>query len=103
MPGGSNFYKDGGWNIICDLCGAQIKNTEAVKTWDNFYVCRFHKEVRNPQDFLRGVKENMSVPYTRSGGPELDANPHCSTTGRSGVAGYAMSGCAVASGPLFVV
>ena len=58
-------YADGEWNFYCDLCGRKAKSSTAMKTWDNHYVCRHHKEVRNPQDFLRGVKEHQSVPWTR--------------------------------------
>jgi hypothetical protein len=36
-----------------------------MKTWDNHWVCRHHKEVRNPQDFIKGVKDNQSVPWSR--------------------------------------
>jgi hypothetical protein len=63
--GDSTYYADGQWNVTCDLCAKKIKSSHAVKTWDNFYVCRHHKEVRNPQDYLRGVKDNQSVPFSR--------------------------------------
>lgn len=65
MMGDSTYLLEGGWNVTCDLCGKKIKNTDAVKSWDNFYNCRHHKEVRNPQDYLRGVRDNPSVPFTR--------------------------------------
>ena len=63
--GSSDRYADGDWNFFCDLCGRKEKSSMGVKTWDNHYVCRHHKEVRNPQDFIRGVKDNQSVPWTR--------------------------------------
>ena len=67
---GLTYYEDGGWNFTCDLCGASRKAGEGVKTWNNLYVCRHHKEKRNPQDFLRGVKDDQSVPWTRPDPPE---------------------------------
>ena len=63
--GSSDRYADGEWNFFCDLCGRKAKSSQGVKTWDNHYVCRHHKEVRNPQDFVRGVRDSQSVPWTR--------------------------------------
>lgn len=64
--GQNNYYASGQWNFICDLCGRPGKSGNAVKTWNNLWVCAHHKEARNPQDFLRGVKDNQSVPWSRS-------------------------------------
>ena len=61
----ADFWADGKWNFFCDLCGRKQKSSRAMKTWQGLYVCRHHKEVRNPQDFLRGVKDDQSVPWTR--------------------------------------
>lgn len=65
MTGKADFFADGQWNFYCDLCGAKTKSGEGTRTWDNFYVCKHHKEERNPQDFVRGVRENQSLPWTR--------------------------------------
>ena len=62
---GNNYYAKGQWNAYCDLCGKPAKSSSMRKTWDGFYVCAFHKEERNPQDFLRGVKDDQSVPWSR--------------------------------------
>ena len=59
------YYADGQWNITCDLCGKKAKSGDVEKTWDNQYVCKHHKEMRNPQDFLRGIRDNQSVPFSR--------------------------------------
>jgi len=61
----ADYFADGEWNFYCDLCGKKAKSSTAMKTWDNFRVCSHHKEKRNPQDFLRGVTDNPSVPWTR--------------------------------------
>jgi hypothetical protein len=61
----NTFYADGQWNVTCDLCGKKVKSSGVMKTWDNQYVCRHHKEERNPQDFLRGIRDNQSVPFSR--------------------------------------
>jgi hypothetical protein len=33
--------------------------------WDGLRVCKDCFEVRQPQDFVRGVKDNQSVPIAR--------------------------------------
>lgn len=101
--GRADFFANGDWNFTCDFCGAKNKNSNAMKTWDNFYVCKHHKEVRNPQDFLRGVKDDQTTPWNRPFRPPL-----CDTTSfpfidfctlqmRNAMAGYACPGCATPS------
>lgn len=68
--GTADFYADGEWNFFCDLCGRKEKSSKAMKTWDNFRVCHHHKEARNPQDFVRGVKDNQTVPWSRPEAPD---------------------------------
>ena len=63
--GNATYYQDGGWNVTCDLCGKKVKASETEKTWDNFYVCRSHKEERNPQDYLRGIRDVQTVAFSR--------------------------------------
>lgn len=96
MTGKADFYADGQWNFYCDLCGAKTKSSDAMKTWDNFMVCKHHKEARNPQDFIRGIKDRMSVPWTRPTAEDGDANPHCTTAGRNAIPGLGVAGCMVA-------
>jgi hypothetical protein len=95
MAGRADYWADGQWNFYCDLCGRKAKSSDGVKTWDSFYVCRHHKEVRNPQDFLRGVREKMSVPWTRP----LAVLPipyTCTLWGRSAYAEMGVADCAQA-------
>ena len=50
--------------------------------WDNCRVCYRCMEIRNPQDFVRGVPDNQAPPWTRptppptfaSGGTGSDEN-----------------------------
>lgn len=62
----STYFKKGDHNAICDRCGFKFKASQLRKTWDGFYVCQEDWEPRHPQDFLRGVKDDPSVPWTRS-------------------------------------
>ena len=64
--GQADFFKSGEFNFYCDLCGKKGKSGTAVKTWDGHYVCKSHKEIRNPQDFVRGVRETLALPWSRS-------------------------------------
>ena len=63
---GKTYFEAGSWNYFCDLCGKKGKSSDARKTWDGHRVCSHHNEVRNPQDFVRGVEDDQSVPWTRS-------------------------------------
>lgn len=90
-----SYFKSGEWNFICDLCGRTGKSSEAAKTWDNHYVCARHKEVRNPQDFLRGVIDNPSVPWTRTSPVDNFVPPSCTVEGVVAGPGYGMPGCMI--------
>ena len=52
----------GAWNARCDRCGWKFKNYELFKTWDGYYVDRECWEIRHPQDFVRGIPDDPSVP-----------------------------------------
>ena len=67
--GSNDRFVSGEWNFYCDLCGKKQKSGNGVKTWDGFRVCRSHKEARNPQDFVKGVKDDQSLPWSRHEAP----------------------------------
>ena len=94
---GQSFFAKGQWNFFCDLCGAKRKSSEGVRTWDNFYVCRSHKEARNPQDFVRGVVDNQRVEWTRPKPADtfVPAPVACTLAGSNAVPGYAVPGCSI--------
>lgn len=96
--GRADYYSSGDWNFRCDLCGAKRKSKDGRKTWDGHYVCAHHKEVRNPQDFLRGVKDNQSVPWSRPGGNDLFVPPpQCTLKTSNAIPGWGAPGCAIPS------
>lgn len=90
-------YADGEWNFYCDLCGKKQKSNQGVKTWDNHYVCQSHKEQRNPQDFVRGVKETLRVPWVRALAPDT-FQPSCDLRSSSPMADYGSADCATVGG-----
>lgn len=92
--GKADYYADGQWNFFCDFCGAKAKSGTAMKTWNGFYVCKHHKEARNPQDYLRGIRDNQSVPWTRPEKvPETFVPQTCTLKGSNAVPGWMIPGC----------
>lgn len=63
--GRSDFVKHGSWNVICDQCGMKRKASECRITWDNLYVCQGCWTPRHPQDFVKGVPDDQTVPIAR--------------------------------------
>lgn len=66
----TQYYKPGDWNAICDRCGFQYKASQLKKTWDGLMVCSKDWEPRQPQDFVKGVKDNQAVPWSRDEAPD---------------------------------
>lgn len=54
-------YIPGDYNVTCDYSGFKIKRSEARFTWDGLLVRKDLWEPRQPQDFVRGVKEDIAV------------------------------------------
>ena len=61
---GRDYYKHGDWNAICQICGFKFKASELRMEWDNLRVCRECWSPRQPQDFVRGVADIQSPPWT---------------------------------------
>ena len=59
-------WDNGGWNVICDVCGRQFKDNELQLRWDGFMVCSGDWEPRQPQDFVHGVADKQAPPFTRA-------------------------------------
>lgn len=87
-------YIKGDWNAICDVCGFEYKASELRLRWDGYLVCPEDWESRHAQDFIRTVKDDQSVPWTRPEGTDTFQEPTCTT--REAFAGAAITGCAIA-------
>lgn len=63
--GGRDYLDLGTWNAFCAYCGRKRKARELIID-DEFarglLVCREHRDLRHPQEFARGIKEDMTVP-----------------------------------------
>jgi hypothetical protein len=69
-------YIPGDWWVICDQCGRRTRSSKVTKRWDGLLV---HKdpnqgcyETRHPQDFVRPVKDNYPLPFTRTEPPDVE-------------------------------
>lgn len=63
--GRADYYAQGDWNVACSECGRKRKSRQMVRNWQGQYRCPEHNEPRQPQDFARGVKDDMSVPFVQ--------------------------------------
>jgi hypothetical protein len=60
------WYKFGSWNQFCQRCGKKTKAENITREWTGLLVCNVCLEERQPQDFVRGVPDDQSVPFTTS-------------------------------------
>ena len=69
--GRADLLRVGDYNAICDVCGRKFKFSALRQKWDNTWACSADWEPRQPQDYLRGIPDNMSVPLSRPDPPPL--------------------------------
>jgi hypothetical protein len=71
--GHADYYKSGTYNGICDRCGSKFKFSDLKLEWDGLYVCTANGcwEPRQPQDYVKGVRDDMSVPVSRPDQPAV--------------------------------
>jgi hypothetical protein len=63
--GRADYFAPGDWNVACSMCGRKRKASSLVRNWQGLYRCLEHNEPRQPQDFARGVKDIMTVPFAQ--------------------------------------
>jgi hypothetical protein len=69
-----DYLSDGDWNAQCALCGrkgkaSEMKQLEPGVPGGGLYVHSWHEYKRNPQDFARGIPDQMTPPWTQ---PQTD-------------------------------
>lgn len=69
--GRADYLAHGDYNVICDRCGFKYKASSCRMEWDNLFVCPECYEERQPQDFVRGLKDNQKVPIPRPEGEDV--------------------------------
>ena len=95
--GRADFLNLGDHNAQCFRCGFKRKAGELRKQWQGYWVCPEHWEPRQPQDFVKGVKDDQSVPWSQPDnwnfvGPSILL---CTLSGKSSVPELAQPNCAV--------
>lgn len=60
------WWTPGDWNALCDQCGRKFKSSMLRKRWDGMMVCEQDWETRHPQEFVRSVRDNHPLPWTRT-------------------------------------
>jgi len=59
-------YDKGNWIAMCDVCGRKYKASALTERWDGLMCCQDDWEIRQPQDFVRGVADTQIAPWLRS-------------------------------------
>lgn len=68
--GRADYLELGQWNAQCGLCGRKRKSGDMKQLPEGvpgagLYVCKEHNYERNPQDFVRGIPDMMTPPWTQ--------------------------------------
>ena len=100
--GRSDHYVPGDWNAQCFRCGMKRKAGELRKQWQGYWVCPEHWEPRHPQDFVRAIPDNPSVPWDQPDSWNYVGPVICTPAGTTALPGYATPGCAIPSKTLGV-
>jgi hypothetical protein len=58
-------YVPGDFYRICDRSGFKIRARRTQMEWNGLIVSDKFYEARQPQDFVKGVPDNQTVPYAR--------------------------------------
>jgi hypothetical protein len=92
QKGQADYYSDGDFNAYCSMCGRKRKASTMDRNWQGLYRCPVHNEARQPQDFVRGVKDDTSVPWAQI----LSDNDFvfiCSINTQCSLPGFGLPGC----------
>jgi hypothetical protein len=90
--GRADYLELGDWNASCFVCGGKRKASTMRRHWQGYWVCPEHWEPRHPQDFVKGVQDVQTVPWSQPKTDTFVQGALCSTY--SSIAGYAIAGCA---------
>ena len=77
-------YKAGDYWVICDKCGMKRYASECQMNWKNQFVCGPCFEPRHPQDFVKAIPDDQSVPIARPRAAITMGETTVSTTGNPG-------------------
>lgn len=63
-------FAPGQWKVVCDRSGMRVHSSETTKEWNRLNVCSKYSEERHPQEFVRGVMDDMAAPDARPPGED---------------------------------
>lgn len=100
--GAKDYYLHGDYNALCFECGFKFKASELKRHWQGYYVCDSCWEPRHPQDFVRGVPDEQTPPWTQPK-PEDTFVALCTPNSTTAYPGFAGPGCVIPGyiNPLF--
>lgn len=93
--GRADYLELGDWNAVCSMCGRKRKSSSLVRNWQGMWRCPEHNEARHPQDFVRGVQDVQTPPWTQPM-PADTFVAFCTPNGKTSIAGFAVAGCWIA-------
>ena len=96
MKGRYDYYAKGDWNATCYACGKKFKASMLRKTWQGYYACDECWEPRHPQDFVRGVADSQTPPWTQPRPADVFVEI-CTPNGSTAYPGAAIPNCVVPS------
>ena len=59
-----NRHKPGDWLYSCQRCGFTKYGSEIRQEWTGLRVCSKCWEPRHPQEFVRGLKDDIAPPFS---------------------------------------
>jgi hypothetical protein len=61
-----NGWRPGDWLYQCQRCGFTKYASQIKQGWTGLRVCSTCWEPRHPQEFVRGVRDDMAVPFANA-------------------------------------
>ncbi len=91
VKGRADYLEVGDFNAACSMCGRKRKANTMVRNWQGLWRCPEHNEPRQWQDFVRGIADIITPPWTQ---PEEDTFTQvCTFNGCAAVCGVGTCGC----------
>jgi hypothetical protein len=78
--GSADYFAPGQNNLRCQECFKKIKSGEAYFRWDGFWVHYLCWEIRNPQDYQRGIPDFQTPKIITGDPPPIFINGTTTTT-----------------------
>jgi len=92
VKGKADYLELGDYNAVCFECGRKFKASQLKRHWQGYWVCPEHWEARQPQDFVRGVQDIQTPPWTQPMPADTFAAV-CTPNGATAIADWATADC----------